>query len=167
MKKKGLDEKFLFLVKENNNKKFFTLFIGYSALLFVVLAVISVLFAPFLGDEAISNFVPNMFIRIFLLMMAVTASSSLMWQSYSELMKFPDNTNDKAMWLQILSLGVFGIAFILPMFNIDYVGESFGRIISHHIYYMITLGILVGYLSWNSKNFNKIKEIVGDTNRIL
>ena len=71
------------------------------------------------------------------------------------------------MWFQILSLGVFGVAFVLPMFNIDYVGEGFGQIFSHHLFYMVTLGPLVGYVSWKSKKFKKIKEIVGETNRIM
>lgn len=167
MKKIGLDEKFLLFVKTNNIKKFFITFIGYSFLLFVILSMLTVLFAPFLSDKASGNFILNMWIRIFLWMMIVPASSSLMWQSYSELLHFPDKSNEKAMWLQILSLGVFGIAFILPMFNIDYAGEGFGDIFSHHLFYMLTLGILGGYVSWNAKNFNKIKEIVGDVNRIM
>ncbi|MDA3885422.1 MAG: hypothetical protein PF638_07515 [Candidatus Delongbacteria bacterium] len=167
MKKISFDEKFLLLTKENDSKRFFTSFIGYSALFFVVLAVISVLFAPFLGDEALGNFVPNMFIKIFLGMIAAITSSGFLWQSHSELLHYPDKSNEKAMWLQILSLGVFGIAFVLPMFNIDYVGESFGQIFSHHLFNMLTLGPLVGYISWKSKDFKKIKEIVGDTNRIM
>lgn len=167
MKKKGLDEKFLLLTKGNENKKFYVLFVSYSALLFLVLAIISILFAPLLSEEALGNFVPNMWIRILLWMMSVTASSSLMWQSYNELLHYPEKSNEKAMWLHILSLGVFGIAFIFPMFNIDYVGEGFGEILSEHLFYMLTLGILGGYVSWNAKNFTKIKEIVGDTNRIL
>ena len=160
MIKKGFDEKFLLLTKENNNKKFFTLFIGYSALFFLVFIVISVLFAPFLSDEALGHFVPNMFIRIFLWMMTVTISSSFMWQSYKELMKYPDKSNEKAMWFYILSTGVFGIAFVLPMFNIDYVGESFGQIFSHHLFNMVTLGPLGGYVAWNGRNFDHLNKII-------
>ena len=167
MKRKNLDIKLLLLVKESNNKKFFITFIGYSALFLLILAVLSILFAPFLSEEVLGNFIPNMWIRILLWMMTVTASSSLMWQSYSELLHFPDESNEKAMWLQILSLGVFGIAFVLPMFNIDYIGEGFGQIFSHHLYYMITLGILVGYLFWYARNFKKIKEIIGEGSRII
>ncbi|MCK5760077.1 MAG: hypothetical protein KAH33_02205 [Candidatus Delongbacteria bacterium] len=167
MLKLDLDEKFSLYAKEGNNIKFFGTFIGYSLLVFFVLSILSIILAPFLGTEAMDNFVQNMWIRILFWMMTVTISSSFMWQSYSELMKFPDKENEKSMWFHILSVGVFGVAFILPMFNTDYVGESFGQIFAHHLFYMITLGILAGYISWGGRNFERLKEIFGERNKIL
>ena len=167
MLKINLDEKFSIYAKENNNIKFFGTFVGYSLLVFFTMSILSVILAPFLGTEAMDNFVQNMWIRILLWMMTVTISSSFMWQSYSELMKFPDRENEKSMWFHILSVGVFGIAFYMPMFNTDYVGESFGQILARHLFSMITLGLLAGYISWGGRNFERLKEIFGERNKIL
>jgi hypothetical protein len=150
MNKTPLNERILLSVKADDKKKFVK---DQSALLTTLFAfglIFRVAYSYF-ENEATSKMTFNLIICAIVVLLAFFASLPLMWKANKELLKLPDKNNKKAMWLTILSHGMLQQGVWLPAVMTDYYGYPITKIIFKHIFFLIFMGLLSGYLACDQR----------------
>jgi hypothetical protein len=158
MSKTSLNEKLLLDVKADDKKKFVKDQSPLLLSLFALGLIFRIAYSYF-ENEASSALMFNLLISFIILSVTFSASIPLYWKANKELIKFPDKKNKKAMWLVIISQGMLQ-GVLLPAVMTDYSMNPISRIIFKHVFFLIFLGLITGYMAWDGWKTERIKELV-------